>query len=262
MNNKRILTPYEKNQLMKHGVDFDKLLSSDSPVEYVTGYVEFMGSDFFVSPDVLIPRVETEELVQMAIKKSVKLAKNTIREVTSKNSNQCKTLQIIDVGTGSGAIAISIAKKIKEENLVASFEVTASDISEAALSIAKKNFENIDCELPIKFIKSNLLSDLDSVDLIIANLPYIPSERIKSLDNSVKNFEPHLALDGGPDGLSLVRKLLKKARPILSKNGLILLELDITHTKEKMKEFENDWKVEIIQSENGGVYFAILSHCH
>lgn len=121
----------------------------------------------------------------------------------------------------------------------------------------------IDKNLNIKFKKSNLLSSINcdkKIDIIVANLPYIPSSRILKLDKSVKNFEPHLALDGGSDGLNLVRKLLFQAKPLISKNGLVLLELDITHTKEKNKEFENNWIVETTESKYGGVNFCILKN--
>ena len=248
--------------MLKYGINLEELLNTDAPVEYITGHVEFLGLDLLVSPSVLIPRIETEELVELAVNKS---------EILGKKNNHNQILQIVDVGTGSGAIAISVAKKFSKLGIA--FQITGLDISLDALEIARINLQNINPKLPISFIKSDLLAELNdrvnldklgnpdnSIDLIIANLPYIPSARIKILDNSVKDFEPHLALDGGPDGLDLVRKLLKQAEEQLSKNGEILLELDITHTQKKMKEFENKWKVKIIESSASGVNFGILSH--
>lgn len=246
----RKLTPYEKNQLLKYGIDQEILINSDSPVEYVTGHVDFHGLDLLVTNAVLIPRIETEELVDISIEKS-KILFSSTNEI----------LRIVDVGTGSGAIAISLADNLKKINIP--FEITALDISDEALKIAQKNFENINPKLSINFIASNFLSEISDnkkIDLIIANLPYIPSNRIKTLDNSVRDFEPHLALDGGIDGLDLVRKLLEQAETLLSEHGLILLELDITHTPDKMKEFENEWDLKIIESKAGGVNFAIISH--
>lgn len=261
MINKRILTPYEKNQLRKHKVREEKLIATESPVEYVTGIAEFCGSEFFVTPDVLIPRIETEELVDLVVKFASKLWKKTEAiNKTAKHTSK-KTFQIVDVGTGSGAIAISVAQKLQALGVM--FQITAIDISKNALEIANKNLlKNQTKILPIKFIQSDLLSHLNhnnKIDLIIANLPYIPSEIIENLDNSVKDFEPHLALDGGSDGLDLVRKLLKQALTIISDNGRILLELDITHTKDKMNEFSNDWQIEIFKSEFDGVNFASLT---
>lgn len=257
-NKKRLLTPYEKNQLLKYKIGCEELICTDAPVEYLTKHVDFCGSIFYVDENVLIPRVETEELVEMAVKKVKEIWELNLSEP---GPNKNKTVQIVDVGTGSGAIAISVGKKLK--NLGISYKIVGVDISESALAVAKKNLVKIDSSLPVKFVKSDLLLELNSesdnkIDLIIANLPYIPSSRIEILDNSVKDFEPHLALDGGKDGLDLVRKLLEQAKLMLSKNGAVLLELDITHTKEKMKEFKDNWKVKIIESEFGGVMFGVL----
>jgi len=252
-NKKRVLTPYEKNQLLKYKIEFEKLISTDAPVEYLTKYVDFCGSIFYVDKNVLIPRIETEELVEMAVKRA--------KRIYDQNKNN--TIQIVDTGTGSGAIAISVIKKLK--TLKIPHKMIGLDISNKALNVAKKNLKQINMDsnqkLTIEFVKSDLLEDLkfSKIDLIIANLPYIPSSRIRKLNNSVKNFEPHLALDGGKDGLDLVRKLLEQASLILSKNGVILLELDITHTPEKMEEFENIWNIKIIESELGGVNFGVLS---
>jgi release factor glutamine methyltransferase len=267
-NKKRILTPYEKNQLLKYGIEPKKLIYTDAPVEYITNHVDFYDSVFLVDENVLIPRIETEELVERVIQEAKLLWELNLG---GSKSNKNKAIQIVDVGTGSGAIAISVAKKLK--TLEITHQVVGLDISEDALHLARTNLERIEKsfgqKLAVKFAQSDLLKNLkpreqtegyqkNKVDLIIANLPYIPSSRIKNLDPSVKDFEPHLALDGGPDGLNLVRKLLKQAESELSDDGMILLELDITHTLETMREFEDGWKVEIVESEFGGVNFGVL----
>ncbi len=298
MINNRKLTPYEKNQLLKYKIDFEELEKTEMPVEYLTGKVEFLNSIFEVNQDVLIPRIETEELVELAIKTVIKNSQIAHRSEDEMNSegtevspgHKNKILQIVDIGTGSGAIAISLAKALKKMGIL--FQITGVDISQKALNTAKINLENIDPQLPVNFIESDLLSSVNNqtsnnssisgdsansvsrtnsisnsnqiddskikFDLIIANLPYIPTERINKLDSSVKDFEPHLALDGGIDGLYIVRKLLDQSKNLLSEIGIILLELDVTHTQEKMKEFSNDWDVEIVESRFGGVNFGIL----
>lgn len=250
MNNKRSLSPYEKNQLLKYGIDESKLLESEMPVEYLTGHVKFCGLDLQVNENVLIPRVETEELVEKVFNKIIQIHQK----------NPTKVIKILEIGTGSGAIAISLSKKLKQEKV--SHKVTAVDISLEALAVARSNQQIIDNTLPIVFVKSDLLSNLPInnyvADIIVANLPYIPSERIEKLDSSVKDFEPHLALDGGADGLELVRKFLNQAKTMLKKSGCIFLELDFAHNQKKMNEFSDDWFVDLSRDQSDRVIFAEL----
>lgn len=248
---KRNLSPYEKNQLRKHGIDESIAESTQSPVEYLTGAIEFLGNTFRVDKNVLIPRVETEELVSLATTLILQQAGRNKREV----------FQIADVGTGSGAIAISIAQELRHHSFA--FAVSAFDISPKALVVADKNKQQILPDAPITFILSDLLKNTTTnqhFDCIVANLPYIPSDRIHNLDESVKDFEPHLALDGGPDGLNLVRKLLMQAETLLTPDGIIVLELDITHTAEALQEFVDVWNITTQTDSSNGVIFAILTH--
>jgi release factor glutamine methyltransferase len=191
--------------------------SHNKPVQYEKGYVEFFKLKFLVDARVLIPRPETEILVEQVIR----------AEATS----------VVDIGTGSGCIAISIAKNLPE------CKVTAIDISPDALDVAKKNAVLNGVSSQIDFIESDLLSaftDTSNVkfDIIATNLPYIPSSRILSLDSSVKDFEPHLALDGGEEGFELYRKLFVE---MIQKNIYPLYflgEIDITHSEIAKKEAE------------------------
>lgn len=216
----RQLSAYEQTHLARFGFTDLPLPESDQrPVEYITGLVEFCDRIFAVTPDVLIPRVETEELINLA------------RTYCSEHSNH---LEIADVGTGSGAIGLTLHLELTD--LYHSHTLFLSDISENALKIAQKN-KNLLSD-PANSSKLNLLrSDLllnyppaQKFDLIIANLPYIPTDRVKTLDNSVKNYEPLLALDGGPTGLNLIQQLLNQAHPRLKPQGAIMLEVDDSHT--------------------------------
>ncbi len=180
------------------------------PKAYHQGFIEFYKLKFKVSPDVLIPRPETELLVD-----------EVFSQVTSYQypSHRDLRLTIVDVGTGSGCIAISIAK-----NLPAA-KVYGLDISPKALKVAEQNAK-LNLIKNITFIESNLLSNLEiKPDIIVANLPYIPSPLINQLDESVRDYEPHLALDGGDDGLRLYDKLFAQIS-VSFQPRLILCEID------------------------------------
>lgn len=185
-------------------------LERGEPLPYVLGEWEFFGLSFRVSPDVLIPRPETELLVERAIAWLKKL------KVEGRKTN------VADIGTGSGCIAISLAVNVPE------IQVTATDISPAALAVARKNAELNKVSERIKFIQADLLPDSllpSSFSLIIANLPYIPTDTLHRLP--IFGREPTLALDGGAgDGLDIIRRLLAKATTRLAPGGMILLEIE------------------------------------
>lgn len=175
------------------------------PIAYLTGTRGFYHWDFVVTPDVLIPRPETEHLIEAA-------------QAWLKN-RQGEQLNILDVGTGSGIIAVSLALLFPQAS------VTAIDVSPSALEIAKLNASRLGAE-NIEFRHGNLLNGLPTnfrVDLIAANLPYIDHDELQNLE--VAKWEPHLALDGGIGGLDLIRDLLHQAPAYLKPGGLILLEI-------------------------------------
>lgn len=174
-------------------------ISNQEPWEYIQGFVDFRGRKFLVTKDTLIPRIESEQLVD--------IAKDLILK------NDIKT--VIDLGTGSGCLIISIAHEI--ENQLITF--VGIDISQAALNIAKKNGSTG----KIYFYKKDLIckEELEDNTLIVANLPYIPTKMYEELDRSVKEYEPRLALDGGSDGLLYYKRLIEQIR--LSKKEIFLL---------------------------------------
>lgn len=181
-------------------------MTSSRPSQYIKGWVEFYKLRFKVTPDVLIPRPETEILVDEVLKFATD-----------------KTLTVLDLGTGSGNIAISIAKNAPDVKII------ATDISKKALKIAGQNAK-LHGVLGIDFIESDLLSKIKTEpDIIVTNLPYIPSERIGYLDSSVKDFEPLIALDGGEDGFNLCRKLFSQIKQKGWEPKLIVGEIDYTH---------------------------------
>lgn len=189
-----------------------KRLETGEPFPYVLGHWEFFGLELNITPDVLIPRPETELLVEKAI---AWLQESTVRRT------------VADVGTGSGAIAVSIAVNVPDVHIL------ATDISHAALEVARENACKFKVLQRIDFVQCDILpyppyplSTEEHFDLICANLPYIPTETLHGLP--IFGREPTLALDGGADGLDPFRKLMKIAPEWLAPNGLILLEIEAT----------------------------------
>ena len=185
------------------------------PLAYITGVKEFYGLPFVVSEDVLIPRQETELLVDTAIVQAKSLGKNEI--------------SIVDVGTGSGAIAVSLALNIPTSSII------AVDISEAALAIADNNRRAHGLYSRVKLRRGNLLEPIiDKIDILVSNPPYIRSDKLTSLQEEVLK-EPVVALDGGCDGLELIKRLLFQAVDKMSNPGVILFEIDSDQASEAVK---------------------------
>ena len=179
------------------------------PVSYITGMKEFMGLEFAVNEAVLIPRPETELLVEEAV-----------RVLNG------KAMRVLDLCTGSGAIAVSI------RHFVPQAEVTATDLSEEALKVAWENAERLTAG-GIRFLQGDLFEAFSNLqapgselfNLIVSNPPYIPAKVIDGLMPDVKDFEPRLALDGGTDGLDIYRRLIPQAAEHLAPGGVLLLEI-------------------------------------
>ncbi len=177
------------------------------PLAYILGYREFYGINVVVTPDVLIPRPETEGMVEHTLFMALM-------------GMETRELSIADVGTGSGAIAVNLAIHLPAARIY------AVDVSERALDVAAWNVRSHSVADRVRLGHGDLLEPLpEPVDVIVANLPYIPTGRMGELQPEVQR-EPGLALDGGPDGLDLVRRLLAQAPEKLNSPGIILLELD------------------------------------
>jgi len=190
-----------KKEQWEYFVNIEKL-TNGVPLQHITHHQEFMRMDFYVDENVLIPRPDTEILVEEVIKIASKMEQP----------------KILDLCTGSGAIAISIAKNVPNA------EVYAIDISQKAIEVAKRNAKDLGAN--VKFIKSNLFSKMDKMkfDIIVSNPPYIKKEVIKNLSKEVRN-EPELALDGGIDGLDFYRKITKQAIEFLKLGSYLCFEI-------------------------------------
>ena len=191
--------------------DFEPLferISQGEPIQYVVGETEFMGFPFKVTPDVLIPRQDTELLGEWA-------------EEMLKSKKEAK---VLDICTGSGCIAISAQK-------ITNAEVFALDISEKALAVAEENRALNDAK--VKFFKADAhtFCELDELDMVLSNPPYIETEVVKGLYRNVRDFEPHLALDGGKDGLDFYEDIAKNSMKMLKKGGALGVEIGYNQGK-------------------------------
>ena len=177
------------------------------PIAYIVNNREFMGLDFYVEEGVLIPRPDTEPLVEEVI------------DLVSGQSD----LKIVDIGTGSGAITVSLAKYIKD------CKVYSLDISDKALNIGLKNATSNGVEDKINFIKSDIFSGIENknlkLDVIVSNPPYIRKADIETLHTQVKDYEPYIALEGGEDGLDFYRVITEQSVKYLKNNGILAFEV-------------------------------------
>lgn len=177
-------------------------LAKNFPPQYLLGYAEFYGHQFLVNEQTLIPRPETEELVELCLKE---------------NSEEPKT--VVDVGTGTGAIALSLKKDRPN------WQITAIDISEEALKIAEKNAERLNAK--VTFILGDGLKPVGNkkIDILVSNPPYISEDEWNLMDESVRTFEPKTALFANDNGLAIYRQLANEAKQCLKENGKIYLEI-------------------------------------
>ena len=201
-----LLTNLNKEVSKKTINDFEKLIfrrANREPLAYILKNKEFWSKDFFVDRNTLIPRPETELLCEKVITKY-------------KNKN----IQVLDIGTGTGCIILSILSEIKGAKGV------GVDISSKAITVAKKNSNRLGLNKRVKFFNKSL-EEINGYkfDLIVSNPPYVRSSDIKNLSDDVKRFEPKLALDGGKDGLDVIKKVIYTSKRILKKIGTLALEI-------------------------------------
>lgn len=191
------------------------------PLPYLTGRVEFYGLEFTIDRRVLIPRPETETLVELALSHVAQLS--ALRPHSGQRPGDALGPVLVDVGTGSGCLAVTLAVHTPRAHIY------AIDLSSEALAVARANAERHQVANRISFLNSDLLQDLsEPTDLIVANPPYIASEEWPTLPQEVREHEPRLALYGGPDGLDIIRRLLSEASTLLQPNGTILIEIGAT----------------------------------
>jgi release factor glutamine methyltransferase len=234
LDKNRILTPDEIekfNQYMKERI-------SHRPVQYIIGMVEFFGLEFKVDERVLIPRPETETLVEMVIQQLV-------------NKENPK---IIDLGTGSGAIAISLAKNLNSPSIY------ATDVSKDALDVAKENAIKNRVENQIEFLCGDLFEPLKNknlegqIDCVVSNPPYVRKDEFESLPREIKDYEPTVALESEKDGLFFHKKLIENSSNFLKRGGLLALETAFSQAgkvADLIRQSDNYNDIEIIKDLGG-----------
>lgn len=224
-------------------IGFEALLErrrQGEPIQYIVGDCEFWGMPFRVTPDVLIPRPETEHLVEKVIELAISIGAGGLESETWETRSSVAPSRILDVGTGSGAIAIALATKLRDAH------ITAIDISEAALSVARENAARNHVADRIRFLQGDLLAPVhgERFEIIASNPPYVPDTDRALIAVEVREHEPHLALFGGEDGLEIYRRLIPAAYAVLVPGGYLAFEFGFSQQPEiesllKSAGFEN-----------------------
>ncbi|KAF0123641.1 MAG: release factor glutamine methyltransferase [bacterium] len=213
-NRLRLYLNYDKPILKGELREYKKLIKRRirrEPLQYITGYQEFWSLNLKVTKGVLIPRPETEILVEEALK------------TFPQNESFDKTINILELGTGSGAVAIALAKELQRGSIV------ATDISDIAIKTARENAKVHGLEEQITFLKGSLFEPvrerIGTFNLVISNPPYIPIEDFRDIQPEVRDFEPRISLNGGKEGLKFYRQIFSQIGRYLAKDGWVILEL-------------------------------------
>lgn len=200
--------------------------ASGIPAQYITGHQEFWGMDLIVSPAVLIPRPETEHVIETVLQLN-----------SSRASTPASPLRIIDVGTGSGCVALALAKELPYA------EIHATDISPASLEIARANAARHDVASRVQFHESDLLAGITpgSFDFVVSNPPYVGESEADQVQLEVRKFEPRHAVLAGPTGLEVIERLIPEAQTVLKPGGWLVFEISGTIAT-GVKRLLGEWK--------------------
>lgn len=202
------------------------------PAQYITGHQEFWGMDLIVGPAVLIPRPETEQVVETAL---------VLAKTESAKGIRSGQVRIVDLGTGSGCIALALASELPQA------EIHATDISPAALEIARANAARLQLERKIDFHETDLLDGLNGAfDLVVSNPPYVGESESDSVQLEVRKFEPRTAVFAGPNGTEVIERLVPEARAKLRPGGWLVMEVSGTIVEEVRALMKGWEEVEVI----------------
>ena len=204
----------ERNLSADEQSHYDQVLAERArgvPAQYITGHQEFWGMDLIVTPAVLIPRPETEHVIETVLR----------LEAAGEGARPTRTLRLVDAGTGSGCIALALAKELPKA------EVHATDISSAALEIARANAARLQLDGQVHFHETDLLQGLEpgSFDFVVSNPPYVGESEEDQVQLEVRKFEPRQAVFAGPTGLEVISRLIPQARETLKPGGWLVIEI-------------------------------------
>lgn len=218
----------------------NKHIKDDTPLSHLVGFEYFYDRKFKVTSDVLSPRMETEELVYKVI--------DYIRK------NNLTNIKILDLCTGSGIIGITLKKELEEFDV----KILASDISSRALTVAKENASSLEAD--ISFVESDLFSNIqDNFDIIVSNPPYIVHDDKKTIKENVLNYDPHLALFAGEEGMYFYRNIIEKSRPYLNEKGIMFFEIGYDQKEKIITLGENNkFETVVYKDINGRDRIAVL----
>ena len=218
----------------------NKHIKDDTPLSHLVGFEYFYDRKFKVTSDVLSPRMETEELVYKVI--------DYIRK------NNLTNIKILDLCTGSGIIGITLKKELEEFGV----EIIVSDISSRALTVAKENASSLEAD--ISFVESDLFSNIhDKFDIIVSNPPYIAHDDKKTIKENVLNYDPHLALFAGEEGMYFYRNIIEKSRPYLNEKGIMFFEIGYDQKEKIITLGENNkFETVVYKDINGRDRIAVL----
>ncbi len=234
---------YASQDVYQKFSDYLERAVQGEPLAYILGEWDFFGMTLYVTPDVLIPRDDTCALAEMAIEKALHLKEDP---------------RILDLCTGSGCVGLAIAQKVKDAR------VTLADISREALAVAKKNAGNLKLNGRVGCVQADALSEppafLGTFDMIVSNPPYVRTGEMEELQPSVRNFEPHLALDGGLDGLDFYRSIIEKYSKALKPEGLMALEFGMGQGDDVCRLLEaNGFEILQRKKDFGGIERAVMA---
>lgn len=218
----------------------NKHIKDDTPLSHLVGFEYFYDRKFKVTSDILSPRMETEELVYKVI--------DYIRK------NNLTNIKILDLCTGSGIIGITLKKELEEFDV----KILASDISSRALTVAKENASSLEAD--ISFVESDLFSNIqDKFDIIVSNPPYIAHDDKKTIKENVLNYDPHLALFAGEEGMYFYRNIIEKSRPYLNEKGIMFFEIGYDQKEKIITLGENNkFETVVYKDINGRDRIAVL----